>query len=328
MSEQEAAPAEAPSTTESSNPDAGLEAILGAAKHTEAPAPKAAANSAKDDAVDAAAENADAREVASEDGERKFVVKIDGEDVEVSEDELLKGYSRGKASAKRFEEAARMRKEVEKVLEAMKDPSKIPLVLQQLGIDPMSVYQHWNQEVTSWEQMSDEEKQRYQFQTEKERFEAERQRFEEQRRHEQLSAAARREQERLTKEFNGAIQQRGLPQNARTIALMANYMEAALDNGHELSVDDAADLVAEEYGTLRKGALEGLSPDQVEQLLGKDWLDQLRKWDLSKLKDSQKEVKRIDPDLQQKLRDDKAKSAPRPRRPIVTLDDLSSVLDD
>lgn len=294
-----------------------------------APPPETSASPAGDmdpsaehrESVDSAAENAGAVEQSTAPGEkRKFIVKVDGEELEVGEDELVKGYSRGKASARRFEEAAKQRKQVEAVLQALRDPAKLPAVLRTLGVDPREIFDQWKTETEAWDGMSEAERERAQLLHEKKQLEREREEWLAKQREERLSKEAGREQQRLTQEFNQVLTARNLPQTPKSIALMAKYMEAALDAGHELTVEDAADLLEEDYGSLRKSSLEGLSPDQVEQLLGKEWLDNLRKWDLARHKESQRD--KVTP------KDSVTSPKQKRKRRVTSLEEFKKFLDE
>ena len=52
---------------------------------------------------------------------RLYKVTVDGQEMEVDEDELRRGYAHNKAAAKRMEEAAFTRKEAEQVIRLFKD---------------------------------------------------------------------------------------------------------------------------------------------------------------------------------------------------------------
>jgi hypothetical protein len=65
---------------------------------------------------------------------RRFKVKIDGAEMEVDEDEVVRGYQRGAAARKRFEEANKRAEEVEARLKAIKDNPWA--LVEQAGLNP------------------------------------------------------------------------------------------------------------------------------------------------------------------------------------------------
>ena len=64
------------------------------------------------------------REAQATTPERKLKVKIDGKEVEVSESEVIANYQQGKVASQRFQEASKMRKEAEAILQYAKSNPK------------------------------------------------------------------------------------------------------------------------------------------------------------------------------------------------------------
>ncbi len=73
---------------------------------------------------------------AAKEAMRKYKVKVDGEELEVDEDELKRGYSHQKAANKLFQDAKIARKQSEEFIMMMKDPKKFFETAQKLGHDP------------------------------------------------------------------------------------------------------------------------------------------------------------------------------------------------
>ena len=101
--------------------------------------------------------------------------------------------------------------------------------------------------------------------------------YEEQRRREQLSAAAAREQERFSREFNAALEKHELQGHPDVIAEMARVMETALDAGYQMSADEAADLALDNLRGTTTATLGKMSPKQLRKLLGDDVVRALAK---------------------------------------------------
>ena len=77
----------------------------------------------------------DVKEIAPEGGERMFKVKINGEDIEVSEEELKAGYQTRKASDEKFREAAMSKKQAEEFINLLRTNPRKVLSNPNLGID-------------------------------------------------------------------------------------------------------------------------------------------------------------------------------------------------
>lgn len=215
----------------------------------------------------------------------KTKFKANGEEIEADLETLKKYASKAKGAEKAMEERALLKKRLEQIEESLKDPRKIPKVLRELGIDPREVYQTWNEDVTQWQQLTPEQQQQYLLQEQLKAKEAELQEIKSREAAERETQETQREIQRLQTEFDAAIAEFSLPNKPKTVAMMANYMKMAYEKGIEdFSVKEAAEMVKEELEDLRKATLESLTPEQAEELFGKEWLDKLRKHDLQKLK--------------------------------------------
>ena len=91
---------------------------------------------------------------------RLYRVKIDGQEMEVDESELLAGYQRAKAANKRFEEAAKQRKQAEHFLKLLRtDPVKV-LQHPEVGHDVRQLAEDYLAEIIKKEKMSPEEREK------------------------------------------------------------------------------------------------------------------------------------------------------------------------
>lgn len=270
-------------------------------------------------ATDAAVEAAGAEEVPTPSDEpRKFLVKVDGEEVEVSEDELLKGYSRGKASAKRFEEAAKVRKQTERLIEALKDPEQLPELLGKLGVDFNGVVERKIKELIEEESLPEGEREKRALAKERERLEREKQEWEQAQNQTKLQRETEAERQRLVTEFKDAAETSGIPHTPRTIAMMAQAMEGALLAGEELSAQEAAEIVKEDLETTMRDRLGNLDAESLAALLGEDKLKALRARDVEKLK----AVEKPSPTKKSSFR----KPKPKAQKPIGTVDAFRAFL--
>ena len=67
---------------------------------------------------------------------KKWKVKVDGSELEVDEQELLRGYSHQRAANKLLQEGRAAKKQAEEFLALMKDPEQVYEVVKRLGHDP------------------------------------------------------------------------------------------------------------------------------------------------------------------------------------------------
>lgn len=162
---------------------------------------------------------------------KKYQVKVDGEVLEVAEDELLKGYQLSKASHKRFQEAAEKLKSVDELFAIGKqDPTQ---VLKALGVDPVEWMSEYVDRLVEENSLTPEQKEMRELKAYKERMDkeaAEKQRL---LKEEQAKAQAQAEAQKIDSEISQAFKEAGIKPNARLIQRMADYMLADLAAGNK-----------------------------------------------------------------------------------------------
>src|ERR1051326_8976996 len=99
---------------------------------------------------------------------RKFKLKVDGQEWEADENELTKYAQIGRAKEKRFEDAAKLRKEAEERMDRLK--KDWVSVLKEQGISREDIEKYLGGELRK-DMMSPEEKARLEFEQEKKAFE-------------------------------------------------------------------------------------------------------------------------------------------------------------
>jgi hypothetical protein len=215
---------------------------------------------------------------------RKYTVKIDGEEIEVDETELLRGYQLRKASDQKFREASDYRKQADALIDLLREDPIKALTHPSIGIDFRALAEKYLADAIEDEMATPEEKERRQKLRKLEELERENAAYKQQQEEaqmQQLTAHYRQEYE------NGIIQaldKSGLPKTNHTVKRMAYYMNQALENGYELQPADVTDLVRKDYMNEIKD-LVGASDGQVLlDLLGDDVAKRVRKFDVAQLK--------------------------------------------
>lgn len=232
-----------------------------------------------DQAVEAAMADAEA---SGEDLDlnRMVTVKVDGEERSIPLAEAVKNYELSRASHKRFQEASQRSKAIEQkeaelrqFVEALRDPGTLLRAAKELGLTPDQLREAMEAEA----KVTPEQRRAMELQ-ERERAIAERERaYEEQRKREQLTAAAQREQERFSREFNAALAKHELQGHPDVIAEMAKVMETAIEAGYPMSADEAADLALENLRGTTSATLGKMDPKQLRKVLGDDVVRALAK---------------------------------------------------
>jgi hypothetical protein len=229
---------------------------------------------------------------------KRYRVKVDGQEEEVDEDELVKSYSHHKASSIKMQQAQELRKHAERVQAdytnflntIQKDPWKI---FDALKMDPTEAAEKLLLDKLRIQQMTPEQRALY----EKEQSLTAKERELEEYKRKQAEEAenlAKQQQEELTykavKELDGEIgdvlKATGLKPTRRTVSRIAEIMLAHLDSGdgERLGADKAFGIFKGEMQTEISEYLAGLTPEQLLQTLPKPVLDAIRKADLDRVR--------------------------------------------
>lgn len=228
---------------------------------------------------------------AMEQAIKRYKVKVDGEDQEVDEQELIRNYQLRKASDKRFSEGQQMRKQSEEFIRLLKtDPKKV-LAHPSIGIDLKNFAEEYLMGELQQEMMSPEEKQLKEYQAKLSKYEEAERTQKEQAEAKQKEEVQTKYAEAYNKQIIDALETSGLPKTEYTVQRMVHYMHKALKNGYELGAGDVTDLVRRDYMEDSKALFSGLDADALESILGTDIAKKLRKADLNKLKNPQNNLK-------------------------------------
>lgn len=215
----------------------------------------------------------------------KYKIKnADGAEIEVDIEELKRGYQRDdskvKAAQRRFQEAAKIKKQTEAFLSMAKtNPGE---ALKRLGVNVDEfINSHVNQLVEQ-ARMSPEEAQRRQLEAELQRYkQAEQAKLQEEQ--ERLNNA---EFEKVAQDYSqkimSALDSVNIPKTPESGRRVAQYMLQAHQRKIDLSPQEAAQLVREDYLNDMKALLTGATDDSLLELLGEDVAKKVVKTNLAK----------------------------------------------
>lgn len=224
---------------------------------------------------------------------KKYKVKVDGSEEELTEDELVKHAQLGKAAQKRMQEAAEYRKQVNSFVDALRsDPMKV-LSNPNLGI-PADQLKKFAEQIINNEI---EEMQKTPEQKEKEKLQKELQDLKAQAENDKKArdtAEFQRLQEQaavqLDTSITEALEGSDLPKSPYTVKKMAEYMMLALQNDIDLSPKDLLPLIRKQVTSEIREMFGKMPEEALEEFLGKDNLSRLRKRNVQKAKAAQLET--------------------------------------
>lgn len=215
---------------------------------------------------------------------RKYKLKVDGEEVEVDEEELKRGYSHQRAANKILQEGRLARKQAEEFLAMMRDPNKLWEVAQKLGHDPRSLAEKHLVSQLEDEMLDPREKELRQVKRELEQIkEIERQQKEEveRQRNEALKAKYAKD---YSDQFVAALQETGLPPTKPMVSEMAKYIGRAAELGFKMTAHEAAQLVKEDTQMAYQRLIGDADGEMLLKLIGEETANKVRKYDVSKIR--------------------------------------------
>lgn len=249
---------------------------------------------------------------------RKLKIKIDGEFVEVDEDEVVRDYGKGKAADKKFQEAAALRKEAISFIEALKrDPVSV-LTNPKLGINLREIAETHLLQILEDEMMDPKDKEIRDLKRDKEKRDKDEQARKERQEAEELEAYTQKAREEYERSFQECLASSGLPKTPHTVKRLAYYMSKGLERGLNLQPSDVVHKVKAEYLEEQKSLFSDLDGENLLQLLGDDLAKKIRKYDTSRV---------IRPQTASPLDQPKASGQASRRPEKITKDDWRAKMD-
>lgn len=222
---------------------------------------------------------------AAKEAMRKYKVKVEGKDIEVDEKELLRGYGHQRAASKALNEGKALRAQAENFIQMLKDEGQLRDVLKRLGHDPRKLSEKILAEHLEDELMDPKDKRLKFLETEftkrEQKEKLEKEAFEK-RAHEQR---IQKYQEKYEKEILTELEKGKLPKTKNTVGRIAAYIKKAAEHKIEMTTQEAAQLVAQDLREEHKLIAVDSEIEALINTYGDDFLNKVRKYDTSRLKD-------------------------------------------
>lgn len=217
----------------------------------------------------------------------KHKVKIDGQELDISYDELVKGYQLEKSSKTRFNEAARLQKQVESFVETLRS-GDLSILRDIVPQDKLRDYSEKELlEYIQWENMSEHEKRAIVAERERDKYKSEDDKRKEQEQSWHMQQAEVKAAGEIDEQIHQAIEvlRKDVPYlkvDAELIQDIARHLEAQLLNGTDDRYDvNSATRNAWKGWTKKFGSyINALPPQELRKILGKDKLKALRSEDV------------------------------------------------
>lgn len=216
---------------------------------------------------------------------RKHRLKVDGQEIEVDDEELKRGYSHQRAANKILQEGKAAKKQAEEFVKMMKDKGTLFDAIQKLGHDPRKLAEEYLAAQLEDEMLDPRDKE---LKSAKARL----QQYEELEKRQKQELESKRDaemkakfSEEYTKQFTDALKESNLPATKETVAEMAKYISRSAKIGFQMTAQEAAKLVTEDIEERQRRLYSSADAETLIRLLGDQGLQKIRTYDTSRLKD-------------------------------------------
>ena len=239
-------------------------------------------------------------EIAKE-AARKYKVKVDGQEREVEESELLRGYGHQQAANKILQEGKGARKQAEDFIAMMKDPQKFYEAAQKMGHNPRELAEKYLAAQLEDEMLDPREKELKDTKAKLAKYdeiEKEQLRQAEQKRSDELREKYSKEYET---QFVDALKDSGLPPTKPMVAEMAKYISRSAKIGFKMTPAEASQLVKEDVQRAQLALFQNSDGDTLLKLLGDEAANKILQARGSKVKSPEANLRT--PETQGELQD-------------------------
>jgi hypothetical protein len=214
---------------------------------------------------------------------RKYKLKIDGNEEEWDEDKVLTAAQRSAAADKRFAEAAKSRKESERVQKILDsgDRKAIQKLFGDEKFHKMAV-EYFNERLED-EELSPQDRKIRDLERKIQETESEKKKSQEERDAKEMEALQEHYSKQFDKEFSEALSSVNLPNHPSTVKRMAELMEQNLNMGLDLPAATIARMVEEEFAGSIKSLVSALDGDRLVSMFGDEVVGRIRQANLKKV---------------------------------------------
>lgn len=238
--------------------------------------------------VKKAAEKVDAKQVKGDPD--KFTIKVDGQVLELSKDEMVKYAQLGKAGQARMEEAARIKTEAMQLVKMLRDnPEAVLADPYVLGSEEkvIELAQKILSKKMEDEQKSPEAREKERLEKELEELRQKVKQDEEQRQAAEYERMVQQQEAQLEEQITEALETSGLPKSPFVLKRLADVMIAAAENEKDISPKQALNIVKREMQKDIREYIDALQEDALEEFISAEKVKKLRNRQIAKLKAEQ-----------------------------------------
>lgn len=220
---------------------------------------------------------------ASGNPEKPYKLKANGKEIELTLEELQTWAQKGMGANQKFQEAARMREQMQKIMQMIKTNPRAILEDPRIGVDIKKLAEDVLWEQVQREKMTPEQRELQETKKKLEEFEKQNKELESRTKTEKFNQEVEHFSKKLGEDIQNVLQTSNVPKTQFTVKRMAFYMQEALKRGVDLSAKDVVGIVHNEYQQNVKQILGAVDGDALVNLIGEDTLKKIRDHELKRL---------------------------------------------
>lgn len=218
---------------------------------------------------------------------------------------MKKQIQMSKLAQSKSQEFSKLQQEAVDFLKELKSNPRKVLSDPSIGIDLKKLAVEMIEEEVANSKKSPEQLEREKLETELKELKKEREKEKEESKTREFERLQKQELERYDVLMGQALEKSNLPKSPYIVKKMADYMLMAINAGHDVTPDDVLPLVEEEMKSDLKEMFAIMPEDVIENFIGKDVFEKVRKKKLNKIKQSQPlATKTSTPDVGQAKKED------------------------
>lgn len=224
---------------------------------------------------------------------KKYKYKVDGneveEEIDFSDEENIKQkLSLAKAAQKRMQESAKVKKEAEQFIKALKEnPLEILQDERLMGSAKFrEVAEAFLAKQLQQEMLTPEQRRQMEIENELNKYKQQEAKAKEKTEQEQMAKLQQHYQQELQSTIVEALQSVNLPKTKKTIASMASLISKSMQHGLDLDAKTLGKMVRQQYEQDLREMFESSSEDSLLSILGDSVTNKIRKADLKRLKNA------------------------------------------
>ena len=202
---------------------------------------------------------------------KKFKLIVDGQDLELDEENVVKYAQKGAKADKELREVAQARKQLEEALSLLQqDPRQ---VLEALGLPVNELAKQWVNEEIEKQLMDPKERELLEAKKQLEQYEKEKLTIAEQQKEQEIQKVAQYIEQKITNLTQEALRATGLPVSGTLIKQTAALIQEAFQAGipiEEIDHNALAQMVKEENLNLLKSLTADVDEEAIVDLFGEE----------------------------------------------------------